>query len=71
MHEAVGLGIVACLVAPFIVGYLDIGDGNEGLAVFTGINYPFWMLLPAPEVAPSATVGGRWHIKFIYNQLVT
>jgi hypothetical protein len=26
---------------PFIVGYVDIGYGGEGIAVFSGINYPF------------------------------
>ena len=27
--------------APFVVGYVDIGYGSEGAAVFTGLNYPF------------------------------
>jgi hypothetical protein len=26
---------------PFVVGYVDIGYGSEGVAVFTGLNYPF------------------------------
>jgi hypothetical protein len=29
------------VASPFIVGYLDVGFGPEGPAVFTGINYPF------------------------------
>ncbi len=34
----VGLRIVAL---PFVVGYLDMGIGNERLAIFSGIDYPF------------------------------
>ena len=26
---------------PFVVGYVDIGYGSEGIAAFTGLNYPF------------------------------
>lgn len=40
LHTAVGFGIRA-IARPFVVGYLDIGFGNEGAAAFTGINYPF------------------------------
>jgi outer membrane protein assembly factor BamA len=40
LHSAAGLGIRA-LAPPFIVGYVDVGYGSEGPAVFTGINYPF------------------------------
>jgi hypothetical protein len=29
------------VASPFIVGYVDVGFGSEGPAVFTGINYPF------------------------------
>jgi hypothetical protein len=29
------------LAKPFVVGYVDIGFGSEGLVVFSGINYPF------------------------------
>jgi len=40
LHSVGGLGLRG-LAPPFIVGYVDIGYGSEGLAVFTGINYPF------------------------------
>lgn len=40
LHSAIGVGIRA-IARPFVVGYLDIGFGNEGAAAFTGINYPF------------------------------
>jgi hypothetical protein len=40
LHAVGGLGIRG-LARPFVVGYVDIGYGTEGLAVFTGINYPF------------------------------
>jgi hypothetical protein len=40
LHFAGGLGVRA-VAKPFIVGYLDIGYGGEGMAVFSGINYPF------------------------------
>ena len=40
LHTAVGAGIRA-VARPFVVGYLDVGVGTEGVAVFTGINYPF------------------------------
>jgi len=29
------------IARPFVVGYVDIGHGSEGAAVFTGLNYPF------------------------------
>jgi hypothetical protein len=29
------------IAPPSVVGYVDIGKGHEGLAVFTGIGYPF------------------------------
>jgi hypothetical protein len=40
LHVAGGLGLRA-VAKPFIVGYLDIGYGGEGVAIFSGINYPF------------------------------
>jgi hypothetical protein len=40
LHVAGGLGMRA-IAKPFIVGYVDIGYGGEGIAVFSGINYPF------------------------------
>ncbi len=41
-HAHVGSGMGFRLVAiPFVVGYLDVGYGREGLAVFSGIDYPF------------------------------
>jgi hypothetical protein len=40
LHSVAGIGVRG-LARPFVVGYVDFGYGNEGLAVFTGINYPF------------------------------
>jgi hypothetical protein len=40
LHYVGGLGIRG-VARPFVVGFLDLGYGDEGLAVFTGINYPF------------------------------
>jgi outer membrane protein assembly factor BamA len=40
LHKVYGLGIRG-IAPPFIVGYIDIGFGTEGAAIFTGINYPF------------------------------
>jgi surface antigen Omp85-like protein len=40
LHTAVGVGIRA-VARPFVVGYLDVGKGSEGVVAFTGINYPF------------------------------
>jgi len=40
LHSVIGLGLRG-LARPFVVGYVDIGYGSEGVAVFTGINYPF------------------------------
>jgi hypothetical protein len=40
LHTVGGLGIRG-LARPFVVGYVDIGYGGEGVAFFTGINYPF------------------------------
>lgn len=40
LHHVVGLGFRG-IARPFIVGYVDFGYGSEGVAAFTGINYPF------------------------------
>lgn len=40
LHNVVGVGFRG-VAAPFVVGYVDVGYGSEGVAVFTGINYPF------------------------------
>jgi outer membrane protein assembly factor BamA len=40
IHTVGGLGFRG-IARPFVVGYVDVGYGSEGTAVFTGINYPF------------------------------
>jgi Omp85 superfamily domain len=40
LHQVYGLGFRG-IARPFVVGYVDIGYGSEGAAVFTGLNYPF------------------------------
>jgi hypothetical protein len=40
VHQVYGVGFRG-IARPFVVGYVDIGHGSEGLAVFTGLNYPF------------------------------
>lgn len=40
LHHAGGIGFRG-VASPFVVGYVDIGYGSEGVAAFTGINYPF------------------------------
>ncbi len=40
LHTVAGLGFRA-LADPFLVGYVDVGYGSEGTAVFSGINFPF------------------------------
>jgi hypothetical protein len=40
LHKVIGLGFRG-VAAPFVVGYVDVGYGSEGAAVFTGIRYPF------------------------------
>ncbi len=40
LHPVGGLGFRG-IARPFVVGYVDLGYGGEGLAVFTGISYPF------------------------------
>ncbi len=40
LHHVFGMGIRG-IARPFVVGYVDIGYGSEGVAAFTGLNYPF------------------------------
>jgi hypothetical protein len=40
LHKVAGIGFRG-VAKPFVVGYVDIGYGSEGVAAFTGINYPF------------------------------
>ena len=40
LHSVGGMGFRA-IAEPFVVGYVDVGMGGEGPAVFSGINYPF------------------------------
>jgi hypothetical protein len=40
LHHVYGLGFRG-IARPFVVGFVDIGYGSEGIAAFTGINYPF------------------------------
>ncbi|HTD72903.1 MAG TPA: BamA/TamA family outer membrane protein, partial [Steroidobacteraceae bacterium] len=40
VHQVYGVGFRG-IARPFVVGYVDIGYGSEGAAVFTGLNYPF------------------------------
>jgi hypothetical protein len=40
LHHAFGIGVRG-VASPFIVGFVDVGFGPEGPAIFTGINYPF------------------------------
>jgi outer membrane protein assembly factor BamA len=40
LHPVGGLGFRG-VAAPFVVGYVDVGYGSEGVAVFSGVNYPF------------------------------
>jgi Omp85 superfamily domain len=40
LHKVFGVGVRG-IARPSVVGYVDIGYGTEGVAVFTGINYPF------------------------------
>ncbi len=40
LHPVGGVGFRG-LAEPFIVGYVDVGYGGEGVAVFSGIEYPF------------------------------
>lgn len=40
LHNVFGVGLRG-IAPPSVVGYVDIGKGHEGIAVFTGIGYPF------------------------------
>ena len=40
LHPVGGIGFRG-IAAPFVVGYVDIGYGSEGIAFFSGVNYPF------------------------------
>ena len=40
IHTVGGVGFRA-IARPSVVGYVDVGYGSEGAAVFTGLNYPF------------------------------
>lgn len=40
VHQVYGIGFRG-IARPFVVGYVDVGYGSEGAAVFTGLNYPF------------------------------
>jgi len=40
LHTVGGVGFRG-IARPFVVGYVDVGYGSEGTAVFTGIYYPF------------------------------
>jgi Omp85 superfamily domain len=40
VHKVVGVGFRG-IARPYVVGYVDVGYGTEGAAVFTGLNYPF------------------------------
>jgi hypothetical protein len=39
-HIAGGLGFRA-VIRPQVVGYVDFGYGSEGIAAFSGLDYPF------------------------------
>jgi hypothetical protein len=40
LHPVAGMGFRG-IAEPFVVGFVDVGFGGEGAAVFAGINYPF------------------------------
>jgi hypothetical protein len=40
LHKVAGVGFRG-IARPSVVGYVDVGYGSDGAAVFTGINYPF------------------------------
>jgi hypothetical protein len=40
LHTAGGLTIRG-VAKPYVVGYVDVGFGEDGAAIFSGINYPF------------------------------
>ncbi len=40
LHHVFGVGFRG-IARPFVVGKVDVGYGDEGVAIFTGLNYPF------------------------------
>jgi hypothetical protein len=40
LHKVAGIGFRG-IARPSVVGYVDVGYGSDGAAVFTGIDYPF------------------------------
>ncbi len=40
LHKVFGVGFRG-VAPPFVVGYVDVGYGSEGAAIFSGIGYPF------------------------------
>ncbi len=40
LHHVIGMGFRG-IARPFVVGKVDVGYGTEGIAIFTGLNYPF------------------------------
>jgi hypothetical protein len=40
LHHVFGVGFRG-IAKPYVVGKVDVGYGSEGVAVFTGLNYPF------------------------------
>lgn len=40
LHPTGGIGFRG-IAEPFVVGFVDVGFGSEGAAIFSGINYPF------------------------------
>jgi hypothetical protein len=36
-----GLTGSRAIADPFVVGFVDVGYGDEGIAIFSGIDYPF------------------------------
>ncbi len=40
LHHVYGVGFRG-IARPFVVGKVDIGYGSDGVAIFTGLNYPF------------------------------
>jgi hypothetical protein len=40
MHPVGGVGFRA-IAEPFVVGFVDVGEGGNGAAIFSGIDYPF------------------------------
>jgi len=40
LHHVYGIGFRG-IARPFVVGKVDVGFGSDGVAIFTGLNYPF------------------------------